>query len=168
MDDIDEEVTNEKIQQLESALREAKKALDKESSRRINLDRENRELKAFVAMHCANNSSNAMSRVYADPMLGYEMSFFREKYLSTLAAADLAPGASPVGTISGLETEIANLKREMEKVGTKNVQKLLAHKDAEIAKLKKSLGDAKLREEALEKSKEEISAKLFMLQLQGE
>jgi hypothetical protein len=167
--DLEEELDDERaeeLNELRQKVGDLQSALEVEQSRRVNLDRENRELKSFVAVHCANNSSNAMSRVYADPLLGFELSYFRERYLGVLAAADLAPGASPLGKINALETQIKELTLRVENPAQQNAHKLLRLKDAEITDLKRALDEANGRTAALGKAKEEQAARLFVLQKQ--
>ena len=160
---VDErEDSAEIVSHLKREMAKLQSALDEEQSRRLNLDRENRELKAFIAVHCANNSGNAMSRVYADPLLGFELSFFREKYLS-LAAADTA--GSSLGLISGLEQQVKELTQRLENPSQQNLQKLLVLREAEVTKMQRRLDEFQERVQALEKDKEELAATAFVRQV---
>jgi len=173
-DESDDLIANNDAELVEELIEKNKeleaKALE-EGSRRVNLDRENRELKAFIFHYCMNSSSNKMSATYADPMIGMELSHFREEYLkilSRLGEMDKEMDKSRGSKVTSLENENGRLLQILQSQSMENLKKLISLRDQEILELKKELEQTQEQNKALTAAKEEASAKLFMLELQSD
>ena len=143
------------IPTLQNELMTVRMEADIQASRAVNLDRENRELKAFINQYCNNNTANVISSVYADPMLGIELNHFREGYMKLVGMVD--PKA-----IQSVQQQNEEMRRNMGDTYIQNLQKLIASKDDEINLLKKALNKSELDNKTLKKDNENLKAKAFL------
>ena len=142
------------IRLLQSKLLKAESLIDQEGSKAINLDRENRELKAFIMQYCNNNTTNGMTSVYADPLLGLELNHFREGYLKLVGSVD-----SKVLQITKQNEE---MRKHMGDTYIQNLQKQLASKNDENSELKQLITKSEKDNKKLLKEIDELKAKLFL------
>jgi hypothetical protein len=156
---FDDDEKDEKIRKLGMKLSAANALSDSESSRRINLDRENRELKAFISHYCTNSTQEFISSVYADPMLGLELTHFREGYLK-LATLQGEKGPSPINAdtakMAELQAEVNHLRQRVGDPVFDNLRKQVESKSAEISRLESELEASKNWAFDLQKKNDEL------------
>ncbi len=157
---VDEELefgdSDDVIRSLQSRLLKAESLIDQEGSKAINLDRENRELKAFILQYCNNSTTNGITSVYSDPLLGLELNHFREGYLKL------------VGTVDTKVLQITKQNEEMRKhmgdTYIQNLQNQLASKNDENLELKTLVTKSEKDKKKLQKEIDDLKAKIFMME----